>query len=81
MKILLTEKPRPDGLALAFRESKPSQSCQEAVIAARLGLAYLGLAWPGLWPQAGPCTALYISDIPGYISCITRYISHIFQYA
>ena len=22
------------------------------------GLAYLGLAWPGLRPEAGPCTAL-----------------------
>ena len=30
----------------------------KAAIAARLGPAYLGLAWPGLWPEAGPCTAL-----------------------
>ena len=27
---------------------------------ARPGLAYLGPAWPGSRPQAGPCTALYI---------------------
>ena len=54
----ITEKPRPDGLALAFQECKPGQSHHEAVIKAWLGLAYLGLAWPGSRPQAGPCTAL-----------------------
>ena len=53
-----TEKPRPDSLALAFQKCKPGQSRHEAVNTARLGLAYLGSAWPGLWPQAGPCTAL-----------------------
>ena len=47
-----------DGLALAFQESKLSQSRHEAVIAAWLVPAYLGLAWPGLRPQAGPCTVL-----------------------
>ena len=36
----LTKKPWPDGLALAFQESKPSQSRHEAVIAAWLGPAY-----------------------------------------
>ena len=56
--ILLTEKPRPGGLALAFQEGKPGQSRHEAVKMARPGLAYLGLAWPGSRPQAGPCTAL-----------------------
>jgi hypothetical protein len=25
---------------------------------AQLSLAYLGLAWPGSWPQAGPSTSL-----------------------
>ena len=44
--ILLTEKPRPGGLALAFQECKPGQSRHEAVKMARLGLAH-GLR-PGL---------------------------------
>ena len=35
-----------------------SASRHEAVNMARPGLAYLGLAWPGSRPQAGPCTAL-----------------------
>ena len=52
------QKPRPDGLALAFQERKPGQSRHEAVITARPGLAYFGLAWPGSRPQAGPSTAL-----------------------
>ena len=56
--LLLTEKPRPGGLALAFQECKPGQSRHEAVKMARLGPAYLGPAWPGSRPQAGPCTAL-----------------------
>jgi hypothetical protein len=56
--LLLTEKPRPDGLALAFQKCKPGQSRHEAVKKARLGPAYLGSAWPGSRPQAGPCTAL-----------------------
>ena len=60
--ILLTEKPRPGGLALAFQEGKPGQSRHEAVKMARPGLAYLGLAWPGSRPQAGPCTALTGTD-------------------
>ena len=55
---MLTEKPRPDGLALAFQECEPGQSRHEAVNTARPGLAYLGPAWPGSRPQAGPCTAL-----------------------
>ena len=62
------EKPRPDGLALAFQERKPGQSCDEAVNMAWPGLAYLGLAWPGLQPQAGPCTALPSKDGPGHES-------------
>jgi hypothetical protein len=55
---VLTEKPRPDGLALAFQGWRPGQSHHEAIIRARLGLAYLGLAWLGSRPQAGPGTAL-----------------------
>ena len=49
--IFLTEKPRPDGLALAFQECKPGQSCREAVKLARPIWARLGLAHglrPGL---------------------------------
>ena len=45
------EKPRPDGLALAFQERKLGQSHDEAVNMAGPGLAYLGLAYslrPGL---------------------------------
>ena len=59
---MLTEKPRPDGLALAFQERKPGQSRHEAVNMARPGLAYLGSAWPGSRPQAGPCTALGVTE-------------------
>ena len=58
------EKLWPDSLALAFQECKPGQSCDEAVNMAWPGLAYLGLAWPGLWPQAGPYTALGLSVDP-----------------
>ena len=46
------EKPRPDGLALAFQERKLGQSCDEAVNMAWPGLAYLGLAWP-IWAWLG----------------------------
>ena len=53
-----TKKPRLNGLALAFQNPRPGQSRHEAVITARLGLAYLGLAWLGSRPQAGPGTAL-----------------------
>jgi hypothetical protein len=55
----ITEKPRPDGLALAFQEGKPGQSRHEAVTTARPIWARLGLAY-GLRrrSQAGPCTAL-----------------------
>ena len=59
---MLTEKPQPGGLALAFQEGKPGQSHHEAVKMARPGPAYLGLAWPGSRPQAGPCTALTLQD-------------------
>ena len=51
---LYTEKPWPDGLASAFCKGQPGQSHHEAVIRARLGSAYLGLAWLGSRLQAGP---------------------------
>ena len=49
-----------DGLALASHNPRPGQSRQKAVILARLGPAYVGLAWPGSRPEAGPGTALPI---------------------
>jgi hypothetical protein len=49
-----SEKPRPDGLALAFQQGKPGQSHHEADITARLGLAYSGPAWLGSRLQARP---------------------------
>ena len=60
-------KPWPNGLALAFQDARPGQSPHEAVInnLARLGSAYLGPAWPGSRPQAGPCTSLSESYLPG----------------
>jgi hypothetical protein len=42
--ISLSEKPWPDGLALALETPGPGQSHQEAVILARPILAWLGLA-------------------------------------
>ena len=54
-----SQKPRLDGLALAFQNPRSGQSCHEAVNLAQLGLAYLGLAWLGSRPQAGPGTALW----------------------
>ena len=51
-------KLQPEGLALALQNSRPGQSPQEATILAQLGLAYLGLAWPGSQPEARPCTSL-----------------------
>jgi hypothetical protein len=45
-------------LGFGFSNAKPGQSHHEAIFTARLGLAYLGLAWPGSWPQAGPGTSL-----------------------
>jgi hypothetical protein len=53
-----TQKPWPDGLALAFQTHKPSQRHDEATTLAWLGPAYLGLAWLGSQLEAGPCTAL-----------------------
>jgi hypothetical protein len=49
-----SQKPRLHGLALAFQQGRPGQSHYEAVIRARLGLAYFGSAWLGSRPQAGP---------------------------
>ena len=51
---MYAKKPRLHGLALAFHQGRPGQSHCEAVITARLGLAYFGRAWLGSRPQAGP---------------------------
>ena len=51
------EKPQPDGLALAFQECKLAKAVMKPLI-------WPGLAWPGLWPQARPCTALGLSVDP-----------------
>jgi len=51
---MYAKKPRLNGLALAFQQGRPGQSHLEAVITARLGLAYFGRAWLGSRPQAGP---------------------------
>ena len=48
---------------MAFQTCKPGQSHYEAIITAWLGLAYLGPAWLGSWPEAGPSTALLMSDM------------------
>jgi len=54
-----SEKPWPDGLALACENHRPGQSHQEAIIiGAWPGSAYLGPAWLGSRPEAGPATAL-----------------------
>jgi hypothetical protein len=53
-------------LGFGFSNPKPGQSHHEAIFTARLGLAYLGLAWPGSWPQAGPGTSLDKSDAYGH---------------
>ena len=45
------EKPWPDGLALAFKNASRAKATMKLSI-------WPGLAWPGLWPQARPCTAL-----------------------
>jgi hypothetical protein len=45
-------------MALAFETHRPGQSCGQAMTLAWLGLAYLGLALAGPWPEAGPSTSL-----------------------
>jgi len=45
-------------LALTFQTPSRAKSQDEAIILARPGLAYLGLAWPGSRPEAGPSTSL-----------------------
>src|SRR5882757_11064190 len=55
-------KPWLDSPALALWDARPGQSQCEANSLARLGPAYFGLAWPGFWPQAEPCTPLMISN-------------------
>jgi hypothetical protein len=55
-----TKKPRPGGLALAFKTLGQAKAVIKPSTMARLGLAYLGLAWPGSRPQAGPSTPLVV---------------------
>src|ERR1700678_2696495 len=57
---MLSQKPRPDGSALAFCCSGRAKSHRRPSPLARLGPAYFGSAWPGSWPEAGPSTALVI---------------------
>ena len=38
--------------------SRPGQKPSQAKVLAWLGPAFFGLAWPGLWPQAGASTSL-----------------------
>ena len=54
-------KPWPKPSALAFRNPRPGQKPSQAMTLAQLGQAYLGLAWPGCQPQAGPGTALSVT--------------------
>ena len=56
----IVEKPWLDGLALAFETSSRAKANIGPSPMARLGLAYLGLAWPGPWPEARPGTALMV---------------------
>lgn len=56
--INVPEKSWPDGLALAYQNHRLSQSRQKVIITARLGSAYLDLAWPGSQPEARLGTAL-----------------------
>ena len=52
------EKPRPGPRLLAYQNHRPGQSRHKAVTLARPGPAYLGSAWPGSRPEAGPSTPL-----------------------
>jgi hypothetical protein len=47
-------------LALAWLNCRPGQKPKKAIILARPGLAYFGLAWPGSRPEAGPSTPLHV---------------------
>jgi hypothetical protein len=67
-----TKKLRLNNLALAFQYPRPGQSHHEAILMARLGLAYLGLAWPSSWPQAGPSTPLSLTWV-SFFSYVLSY--------
>lgn len=56
--VLPFQKPRLDGLALAFEIVGPAKAIVEPSHMAWLGPAYLGPAWLGPRPEAGPGTAL-----------------------
>ena len=62
------EKPWPRPTALAFTKPRLGQKPSQAKVLARLGPAFFGSAWPGLWPQAGAGTSLNIS-FPGFVWC------------
>ena len=61
------QKPRPDGLALAFRLSGQAKSRYRPLLLARLGPAYLGWAWPGSRPKAGPSTPLGMAMVLSFL--------------
>jgi hypothetical protein len=65
-------------LGFGFSNPKPGQSHHEAIFMARLGLAYLGLAWPGSWPQAGPGTSLVSSPWYVFFSLIIYHFTNEF---
>src|SRR5258707_11162446 len=52
------KKPGLNGLALAFKNMSRAKAIAGPGVTARLGLAYLGPAWPSPWPEARPGTAL-----------------------
>jgi hypothetical protein len=54
------QKPGLDGLALAFEILSRAKAVVGPSLMARLGLAYLGPAWLGPRPEAGPGTALHV---------------------
>ena len=49
-------KLQPHGFGFSPSQARPKPSWNHHLV--QLGLSYFGLAWPGSWPQAGPCTAL-----------------------
>jgi hypothetical protein len=55
-------KLRLDGPALALLNPRPCPKPLQASNMARHSLAYLGLAWLGSRPEAGPGTALTVND-------------------
>jgi hypothetical protein len=56
--VMISQKPRPDGLASALRNPRPGQSRQKANKLARPGLAYIGLGLAGLTASGRAGTSL-----------------------